>query len=236
MKLVLVHRLLTSQTLLAVTLALLIPASRAEAADADPKRWETAIAKFEEQDKESPPPRGEVLFVGSSSIRMWKLNESFPQEKYINRGFGGSQIADSTFYADRIVAPYEPRVVVLYAGDNDLASGKSSEQVAADYQAFVAKVHAKLPQTRIVFISIKPSISRWKLIDKVREANKLIAEFSKQNARLAIVDVEKSMLGDDGMPRPELFLQDGLHMTTAGYAIWTSLVAPHLAVDKKDRP
>ncbi len=229
--------LLMSRALSVAALALwLISIGRADAADADPKRWEAAIASFEQQDKQSPPPQGEVLFVGSSSIRMWKLNESFPQEKYINRGFGGSHIADSTFYADGIVTPHKPRVVVLYAGDNDLASGKTPEQVATDYQAFVAKVHAKLPQTRIVFISIKPSIARWKLIDKVREANRLIAEFSKQDSRLVLVDVEKPMLGDDGLPRPELFLPDGLHMTAAGYAIWTSLIAPHLTANEKANP
>jgi lysophospholipase L1-like esterase len=146
----------------------------------------------------------------------------------LNRGFGGSQLADSVRYVERIVTPYQPRVVVLYAGDNDLASGKSPEQVLADYRQFVAKVHAALPKTRIVYIAVKPSLARWKLIEKGRATNRLIQQAAAENPRLVFVDLEKPMLGPDGKPRPELFLRDGLHLNAEGYRIWADLVRPHL--------
>ena len=137
-------------------------------------RWESAIRDFEAQDRKQPPAPDGIVFVGSSSIRLWKLTESFPGLEAINRGFGGSQLADSVRYADRIVTAYRPKLVVLYAGDNDLAAGRSPEQVFADFKHFVAKVHAALPKTRILYIGIKPSLSRWKLIDKIRDANRRI--------------------------------------------------------------
>ena len=194
-------------------------------------RWESAIQEFEKKDKTSPLPQGEIVFVGSSSIRLWNLAESFPGLKCINRGFGGSQMTDSARYADRIVVPYRPRLVVVYAGDNDIAAGKSPEQILADAKSLVAAVHTKLPRTRIIFISIKPSIQRWHLYEKQREANRLIAEYTKQNPRLAIVDVTEAMLRPDGKPRPELFVKDGLHLSPAGYKIWASQLDPVL----KDR-
>lgn len=196
--------------------------------DASANRWEAEIAKFEALDKQSPPATGGVLFVGSSSIRMWDLEKSFPGQGYLNRGFGGSQIADTTHFADRIVVPYQPRIVVLYAGDNDLAGNKTPEQVAADFRAFVAKVRGALPETRIVYIGIKPSIARWKLVEKVRAANRLIAAATEDDPKSAFVDVDAPMIGDDGLPRRELFREDGLHMTTAGYELWTSLVKSSL--------
>src|SRR5258707_13063020 len=114
------------------------------------------MQQFEKSDQDNPPPRGAVLFVGSSSIRMWKnLAEDFPGIRAINRGFGGSEIADSTFYVDRIVTPYLPRMIVFYAGDNDLSDGKSPQKLLDDYKAFVSRVRIRLPSTRIAFISIK---------------------------------------------------------------------------------
>jgi lysophospholipase L1-like esterase len=191
-------------------------------------RWEPQIKAFEEQDAKNPPPRDAVLFVGSSSIRLWKLSDWFPKRTTINRGFGGSQLADSVFYAERIVTKHKPRVVVLYAGDNDLAGGKSPQQVAGDFAAFLAKVHSELPETMIVYIGIKPSLARWKLIDQVRDANRRIQSIAELHANVAFVDVEPAMLNAAGQPREELFVKDGLHLTPAGYEVWTSLVAPHL--------
>jgi lysophospholipase L1-like esterase len=201
------------------------PAAKAAAA-AD--RWESAIQAFEAQDRKSAPAKGGIVFVGSSSIRLWSVERSFPGMGVLNRGFGGSHLADSVRYVERIVTPYQPRVVVLYAGDNDLAAGKSPEQVAADYRKFVAKVHAALPKARIVYIAVKPSLARWKLIEKVRETNRLIRDSAGQDSRLVFVDVERPMLGPDGKPRPGLFLRDGLHLNAEGYRIWTDLVRPHL--------
>lgn len=192
-------------------------------------RWEAAIKAFEVQDQKTPPPLAANVFVGSSSIRMWKLDASFPSHPCLNRGFGGSQMSDSVKYAERIVIPYKPRVVVVYAGDNDLNAGKTPEVVFADYCAFRDKIHAALPETKIVFVSIKPSSSRWKLHEKALEANRLIREEIAQGRNQIFIDVWTPMLGEDGMPRPELFLKDNLHLNESGYEIWNKLVEPHLA-------
>ncbi|HEX6622180.1 MAG TPA: GDSL-type esterase/lipase family protein, partial [Pyrinomonadaceae bacterium] len=137
------------------------------------RRFEPEIKRFEEADKQQPPAEGAVLFIGSSSIRLWKsLAEDFPSVKVVNRGFGGSHIEDSVDFADRIIFRHKPRLIVMYAGDNDIESGKSPAVVLADFEKFVAAVHRKLPRTRIAFISIKPSPARWHLVDKAREANR----------------------------------------------------------------
>jgi lysophospholipase L1-like esterase len=196
--------------------------------------WEAEIRKFEDQDAKTPPAKGAILFVGSSSIRLWNLAESFPGLVALNRGFGGSQIADSTEFAERIVLPYQPKTIVIYAGDNDIASGKSPERVAEDYRAFVAKVHAALPETRIIYLSIKPSIQRWKLVDKMRSANKLIEEFSQADKRLVYLDVGVTLLGEDGQPRADLFEADGLHLNRAGYKRWSEKLLPLL--QQSDKP
>jgi lysophospholipase L1-like esterase len=199
------------------------------AADApDFTRWEKDIAAFEQRDREKPPAEGGVVFVGSSSIRGWDLSKSFPGGDVINRGFGGSELADSVHFAPRIVLKYKPRLVVLYAGDNDLAAGKSPERVLADFRAFVEVVEQGQPGTRIAYLSIKPSIKRWKLIDKIREANSLIKAACEKDERLQYVDVATPMLGKDGQPRPELFAKDGLHLNAEGYQLWASIVKPYL--------
>jgi len=192
-------------------------------------KWETEIRAFEAADKTNPPPHDAILFVGSSTIRLWKtLAQDFHEFKVINRGFGGSQIVDSVAFAERIIVPCRPRMVVLYAGDNDIAAGKPPEEVFADFKAFVGKVQTALPKARIAFISIKPSPSRWHLVNKIKAANKMIDAFCRQDERLIFVDVFTPMLGTDGQPRPELFLEDRLHMNAAGYALWTELIKPRL--------
>ncbi|HYE76317.1 MAG TPA: SGNH/GDSL hydrolase family protein, partial [Blastocatellia bacterium] len=153
---------------------------------------------------------------------------TFASYKAINRGFGGSEIKDSTYFANQIVFPYKPRMIVLYAGDNDIASGKTAKQVFDDYRAFVESVRKKLPQTRIAFISIKPSPSRWHLVESVKEANKMIREYSAGNKGLSYIDVFTPMLGVDGKPQPDLFVKDNLHMNEKGYAIWKSVIEPYL--------
>ncbi|MBC8117551.1 MAG: hypothetical protein H7062_24395, partial [Candidatus Saccharimonas sp.] len=191
-------------------------------------RWEKDIKAFEDQDLKTPTAAGANVFVGSSSIRMWKLDGSFPKHTVINRGFGGSQLGDSARYAERIVIPCKPRVVVVYAGDNDLNSGKTPEAVFADYQALRDKIHAALPETKIVFVSIKPSPKRWNLHEKALEANRLIREEIERGKGQVFIDVWTPMLGEDGMPRAELFVKDQLHMNESGYEIWTRLVESHL--------
>lgn len=192
--------------------------------------WEGDIARFQALDAQQPPPRGAVLFVGSSSIRFWdSLATDFPGQKVINRGFGGSEVRDSTWYADRIVIPYAPRLVVFYAGDNDLNAGRTPQQVRDDFVAFVTRVRRDLPNTRIGYISIKPSPSRAQLLPQIAEANGLIREAAKRFKNVDFLDVYTPMLDASGQPRPELFREDMLHMTPAGYAIWRQVVAPELA-------
>jgi lysophospholipase L1-like esterase len=192
-------------------------------------KWEKEIAAFEEKDRQNPPPKNAIVFVGSSSVRKWTtLTEDFPHHQVINRGFGGSQLIDSVHFADRIVLPYEPRMVVLYAGGNDIHAGKSAEQVFADFQAFVATIRAKLPKTEIAYISIAGNPSRWKEVEKVKEANGLIASYIKDKPGLKFIDVFPHMLGSDGLPRPEIFVADQLHMNAEGYKLWTQIVGQYL--------
>lgn len=187
------------------------------------------INAFTASDATNPPPRNATLFVGSSSIRLWKtLKEDFPDFTVINRGFGGSQIIDSVNYADRIVHPYAPRHIVMYAGGNDINAKKSPQQVFADFKAFVAKVHAERPRTKISYISIAPNPARWSQIKDVREANRLIEEFTRTDARLAFIDTFSHMLGADGQPLPDIYVSDRLHMNPKGYLIWKDVVGRHL--------
>lgn len=213
---------------LMILLANAVLARASAEAKADFSRWKKEIAAFESKDKANPPPKNALLFVGSSSIRLWDLAKSFPGVPAINRGFGGSQLADSVHFAERIVLKYEPRTIVLYAGDNDLAAGKSPEQVHRDFQAFVRKVHPSLPKTPILYLAIKPSLRRWHLIEPIRKANALIEAECKTGESLLYVDGATPLLGKDGKPQPELFAKDGLHLNEKGYAVWAKLLKPHL--------
>ena len=198
-------------------------------APADTVKWEPEIQAFERSDKTNPPPPNAVLFIGSSSIRMWtNVARDFPDHQVINRGFGGSQISDSVAFAERIVLPYRPRMIVFYAGGNDINAGKMPAEVFGDFQNFVKKVHAKLPATRIAYISSAPNPVRWAQVEKIRELNRLVQNFAKEDSRLAFIDVFSKMLGDDGRPRPEIFLEDRLHMNARGYRLWTESVQPFL--------
>jgi lysophospholipase L1-like esterase len=187
------------------------------------------IDAFESSDKTNPPPTGAVLFIGSSSIRLWKtLAQDFPEHKVINRGFGGSQIIDSVNYAERIVLPYKPRLIVLYAGGNDINAGKPAEEVFKDYAAFVAKIHTALPETRVAYISIAPNPARWAQVERVKAANHLIEAHTKTDPRLTFINVFPKMLGNDGHPKPDIYVADRLHMNEKGYALWKEIVAPYL--------
>jgi lysophospholipase L1-like esterase len=219
------HRALV--VLAALTAGLLVRPGRAEDKP-DFARWEKDIAAFERRDMDRPPPKNAIVFVGSSSIVKWDLAKSFPGVEAINRGFGGSQLTDSAHFVPRIVTKYEPRLVVLYAGDNDLAAGKTPEQVADDFRAFVQAVRKELPKTRIVYLSIKLSIARWKLADKIRQAGALIEASCKQDEGVQYVDVATPLLGQDGKPRPELFAKDGLHLNEKGYEVWAAVLKPYL--------
>lgn len=194
-----------------------------------PVAWEAEIQQFERGDRVNFPAPGGVLFVGSSSIRLWtSLAADFPGTAVINRGFGGAKLDDVVRYASRIVLPYRPRLVLVYAGENDLAAGKAPERLLDDYRSLLQQIHRKLPQTRIGFISIKPSPSRWHLEAPMRHSNSLVREYSKNDPRLFYIEVFTAMLDGEGRPREELFLEDRLHMNEAGYRIWRAAILPHL--------
>ena len=190
--------------------------------------WEEDIQKFEQSDRQQPPPDHPIVFVGSSTIRLWDLAKSFPDLPAINRGFGGSTVADVVRYVDRIVLRYKPRAIVFYSGDNDIAGGKTPEQVAADFAALHKAIRAELPDVPIVFLPTKPSIQRWQLVEKMRDSNRRIKQLCESDPHLIYVDTATPLLGDDGKPRAELFQSDGLHLNDAGYKLWTSIVKPLL--------
>lgn len=206
----------------------LVPASVAEAqGTATANRWEATIERFEAADRESPPAPGAVLFTGSSSIVRWAtLAEDFPGVRTLNRGFGGSRISDVRHFVDRIILPYRPSHLLVYAGDNDIAAGRTAEEVFADFAAIVERVHEALPELPITWISIKPSPSRWDRSEEMIRANALVRELTDADARLHYVDVWNPMIGVDGTPPEALFVSDMLHMSPAGYAIWKEAVAP----------
>lgn len=188
--------------------------------------WDKSFRSWAAQDKKRPPAKGGVVFVGSSSIRMWPTASSFRRLAILNRGLGGAHIDDIQRFVDRLVLAYEPKVVVFYAGENDIGAGATPGRVLRDYRTFVGQVHARLPQTRIVFLSIKPSVLLRRAWPRAREANRLVEEFCATDPRLRYVDVATPMLGPSGRPRRELFRDDGLHMNERGYELWTRIVAP----------
>lgn len=219
--------------LLLVLSAFVLPAAADEPKKAAPEdrfaRWEKEIAAFEAADKKSPPPQGGVLFIGSSTIRLWKsLAQDFPGHAVINRGFGGSQIVDSTHFAGRIIFPYAPKHIFLRAGGNDINAGKSPEQVFAEYKEFVATVHAKLPETTITYLGLCPTIARLKEVPAGDKLNAMIKEFAAANPKLKYVDCTDMTTSADGKPRAELFVKDGLHLSEAGYKLLAERTRPFL--------
>lgn len=195
----------------------------------DFSRWETAIAAYEKSDQANRPAPGGIVFIGSSTILLWKtLAADFPDHPVINRGFGGSQIVDATHFADRIVIPYQPRQVFLRSGGNDINAGKSPAQVMADFREFVARIHAKLPRTEIVFIGLCPTIARWKEAEANRELNRLVSQFAQQNPRVKYIETYQMSFDAGGRPRSDIFIKDMLHFNSEGYRLLTDLVRPYL--------
>jgi hypothetical protein len=212
--------------LLAIVSALL-GISAPAAAQGDP-RYEKEVAAFEALDRANPPAKGQILFVGSSTIVDWNPATYFPDLRIINRGLWGSALIDTVRLAERIVLPYEPRLIVVYAGDNEIDGGLTSEDVTIQFERFAKAVHSKLPETRLVFIGIKPSPQRWLTIDRARTTNEMIRDLCSRDDRLAFLDVDGVMLGWDEKPRKELYLSDGLHLSPLGYQLWTTLLRPLL--------
>jgi lysophospholipase L1-like esterase len=198
-------------------------------------RWEHDIRAFEASDRTNPQPTSAVLFTGASNIRLWKnVGEAFPDHKVFNRGFGGAEMSDLAEFAGRIVIPYDPKIVIIYAGDNDLADHKTPAQILADFQTFAQKVHTALPETVIGCIAVKSSPSRAKLVSQVKQTDALLESFCRTNTNTVYIDDLTPMSSATGGPRPELFGKDGLHLNEQGRAIWISLIRPVL--DRYDRP
>lgn len=197
-------------------------------------KWEKEISAYEQMDRTNPPPKQGVLFVGSSTIRLWKtLDQDFPGQRVINRGFGGCEIEDCTHFAGRIVLPYQPRLIFFRAGGNDLWDGKSLERVFADFKDFVVKVHAKLPETDVYFISWSPTIARWKQADKEKALNTMVAAYARQAAHVKYIETYGMVLGSDGKPRAKLFVDDQLHFNAEGYKLLVERVRPYLPKSTK---
>lgn len=209
--------------LVAVVLVRTVPARQAAP---DPGRFEADIAVFEAEDRARPPLPGGVLFVGSSSIRYWDLAKAFPGRRAIKRGFGGSHVSDTLHFAERIVVPYRPALIVFYAGDADVAGGKSAEQIAMDYRALLALIRAKLPEARTIVIGTKPSPAHWSHMATIRAANAAARALAAAEPLVDFVDVEAALLGPDGRPRADYYAENGLNLNERGYDAWNAAVRP----------
>ena len=200
---------------------------RADAPDPDPGRFAKSIENFVAWDSKNSFPGQSILFVGSSSIRMWPTATAFPGKPIINRGFGGADISDVIHFYDKVIRPYVPNKIFLYAGDNDIGRGKTATQVFEDYKELALKVRGDFPDTELIFISIKPSKARWAKWPTMAEANQLIREHADRHKKLGYADLATPLLDDDGNPR-DVFVDDGLHLNEYGYALWQGALAPHL--------
>jgi lysophospholipase L1-like esterase len=198
----------------------------------DPLLWRLAIEKFLKEDKRNPPPSNGVLFTGSSSIRFWdSLEQDMAPYPVINRGFGGSMIHQVLHYVDKIILPYQPAAIFLYAGENDIAGlwvtrRHSAEEVCENFQMFCQRVHEQLPDTPIYYISIKPAKRRQKYWPEMQRANQMIDDFCDNDQRLRYIDIVPAMRNDAGQIRTELFTYDGVHLNEQGYAVWTQVIRP----------
>ena len=229
----------------AASLAMVLVAEAATAqtpsAESDPARFADQIAAFAEEDKAALRPACQIVFTGSSSIRRWdSLSRDLAPLPVLNRGFGGSRIADVNHFFDQVVGRYAPAAVVFYAGENDLAAGKDPAGIVADFEQFMALKAKALGQTPVYFVSLKPSKLRWSHFAAQSWINDRIRELADQRADLEYLDVAQPML-DGGRPKA-IFVEDDLHMTPEGYVIWTGVVKPalerdaaRLAADCRDR-
>jgi lysophospholipase L1-like esterase len=216
-----------------LTALVLSVATRAFCADTNTvhnyAKWEKEIAAYEASDRTNPPPKHCYVFTGASTIRKWTtLAQDFPGQPVINRGVGGSDVTDITHFADRIVFPYEPKMIFFRSGGNDIHEGRTVDQTFADFKEFVALMHTKLPDTDIVFISQNPTIARWSQNDKEQAYNKLVKEYSKQVPHLKYCELTDMVFDKDGKVRPELFQADKLHFNDAGNKLMAERVRPFL--------
>lgn len=194
----------------------------------DPLRFKEEISSFMEWDGKNSFSEDAILFVGSSSIRMWKTHRAFPEYPVINRGFGGSHISDIQYYYEKVIQKYYPSVIVFYAGDNDIAAGKPVNQVFHDYKTLTDRIFSDNPEVLFVYLPIKPSSSRWNLWEKMNEVNEMIYSYNDKNDQLFYVDLAQPLLNSDGKPDNSLFLKDQLHLNEQGYKAWNEVLGPEL--------
>jgi hypothetical protein len=194
----------------------------------DPERFRDEIDAFIDGDAKNSPPKNPVLFIGSSSIRLWKTHEAFPDYKVVNRGFGGAHISDMIFYYNEIAKPFNPEVVVFYCGDNDIADGKPVEQVYHDFVDFTDDLTRDFPDVKFIYLPVKPSQSRWSFYPKMREFNNQIEEFCEKRADFYFLDTATPLLRENGRPDPIYFAEDELHLNENGYMLWNQLLEPLL--------
>jgi lysophospholipase L1-like esterase len=197
-------------------------------ADPDPARFQSEIDLFVAWDQKNSYPLQAILFIGSSSIRMWPTRQSFPDFPVINRGFGGAHTSDLIYFYDQIVQPYDAAVVVFYAGDNDIADGKTAEKVFEDYSELVTRILRDKPLVKFIYLPVKPSPSRFSFWKEMNRLNLMIKEYNDKNLRLFYVDVATPLLDSNTVPDKKFFTKDLLHLSEAGYAQWQKILAPHL--------
>lgn len=189
------------------------------------------IQKFKTQDSTAFPAPGQILFIGSSSFTMWHdVSDYFPGYNILNRAFGGSQLTDLIRYRYEVIYPYQPKQIIMYCGENDIASSDTvTAEVATErFKTLFSLIRAKYPAVPFAYVSMKPSPSRTRLLDKYKAANAMIAAFLKQHKNTSFIDVYSKMLTKDGNPMPDIFLKDNLHMNPKGYKIWQGILKPYL--------
>lgn len=195
----------------------------------DPLRYQKEVEQITETYAKTPRTDDLIIFTGSSSIKMWKnINEYFPEHEIMNNGFGGSQTVDLLQYADELIINYRPKKVFIYEGDNDISAKKSSTEIILTMHKLVEKIHQSLPDTEILLISAKPSVSRWQLKDQYLDLNQHFEEYSQLFDYVSYVDIWTTMLNDQGSPKTDIFLEDNLHMNKGGYDLWAEVVEKYL--------
>ena len=213
-------------------LILLVPLNAAESASTN--RFEPEVLKFEALDRRVPPPPRPILFVGSSSIRLWThLPTSIHGRPVLNRGFGGSRFKDLLRFFNRVVLPYGPSVVVVYEGDNDLAEGQTPAEIAQDLAVFLERAETELRGTSILLLTVKPSPSRVHLLEVQSEFNRRLKLLPQSHPRVRVIDVASPLLDSQGQPDPRFFAADRLHLNADGYEAWRQPVLDAIELSLK---
>ena len=220
----------------AAVLAALVPPFNSHA-QSQPHRFESAVLAYEAADKTNPPPRNAILLVGDSQFYRWKtVHEDLPGYTIINRGIDSFEMSDLLYYADRLVLPYQPRLIVLHVGGNDVHDGRAATNILADFKAFVARVREKLPQMPIAFTSTTPGPSRWSEAPQRKEANRAVKDYVAAQPGLLYIDLWDAMLTTDGQPRQDLWVADGIHPNHDGYLVRVKIMRPLLGPPDQKTP